>query len=140
MKNRITFLTNKSLYTLDLMIEDRNENLLYNLERGHQFYNHKFIHSSLNVRKEVPPKKTLTYRNLKSIHIKELSKDIIGSLDDVEGDVKQLVDKYNNNIRQCLDAQAPIKMKVLKTTYRHPLYDDKIKAEVNVGSKRKEME
>ena len=116
MKNRITFLTHKSLHTLDLIIEDRNENWLYNVERGHQVSDHNFIHSTLYVRKEVPPKKTLTYRNLKSIDIKELAKDIIGSLDNFKGDVKQLVDKYNNNIRKCLDAQALIKMKVMKTT------------------------
>ena len=32
MENRITFLTHKSLHTLDLIIEDRNKKLLYNLE------------------------------------------------------------------------------------------------------------
>ena len=113
-------------------VEDRNENLLYNLERGHQYSDHNFIHCTLNLRKEVPPKKTLTYRNLKSINIKELVKDIIESLDDFKGDVKQLVDKYNNNIRKCLHAQVLIKMKVMKTTYRHPWYDGKIKAEVKL--------
>ena len=77
-------MTHKSLHTLDLIIEDRNENLLYNLERGHQFSDHNSIHSTLDVRKEVPPKKTLTYRKLKSINIKELSRDIIGSLDDLK--------------------------------------------------------
>ena len=129
MKNRITFSTHISLHTLDLIIEDRNENLLYNLEKGHQFSNHNFIHSTPAVRKEVPPKKTLTYRNLKSIDIKELAKDIIGSLDHFKGNIKQLVYKYNN-IRKCLDIQAPINLKVMKTTYRHPWYDDKIKTEV----------
>ena len=92
------------------------------------FSHHNFIHSTLDVRKEVPPKKTLTYRNLKSIDIKELAKDIIGALDDFEGDVKQLVDKYNNNIRKCLDGHAPVKTKVVKTIHRHPWYNDKIKA------------
>ena len=119
MKNGITLSAHKSLHTLDLITKDRNENLLCNLEIGHQFSDHNFIHSTLNVRKEVPPKETLTYRNLKSIDIKELAKDITGTLDDFKGDVKQLVDKYNN-IRKCLDAQALIKMKVMKTTYRHP--------------------
>ena len=66
---------------------------------------------------------------MKSINIKELAKDIIGALDDFEGDVKQLVDKYNN-IKKCLDAHAPVKTKVVKTIHRHPWYDDKIKAEV----------
>ena len=33
MENRITFLTHKSQHTLDLIIEDRNEKLLYNLEK-----------------------------------------------------------------------------------------------------------
>ena len=115
MKNRITFLTHTSLHTLDLITED----------------DHNFIHSTLDVRKEVPSKKILTYRNLKIIDIKELAKDIIGSLDNFKDDVKQLVDKYNN-IRKCLDAQALIKMKVVKTTHRHPWYDGKIKAEVKL--------
>ena len=69
---------------------------------------------------------------MRSIDIKELAKDIIGSLDDFEGDVKQLVDKYNNNIRKCLDAQALIKTKVMKTTHRYPWYNDMIKAEVKL--------
>ena len=99
MKNRITFSTHISLHTLDLRIEDRNENLLYNLERGYQFSNHNFIHSTLDVRKEVPPKKTLTYRNLKNIDKKDLAKGIIESLDNSKGDVKQFVDKYNSNMR-----------------------------------------
>ena len=58
----------------------------------------------MNVRKEVKPKKTLTYRNLKSIDIKELTRDIIGSLDDFEGDVKQLVDKLlTTKIKEKID-------------------------------------
>ena len=52
MENRITFLTHKSQHTLDLIIEDRNEKLLYNLEKGHLFSDHNFIHSTLDVRKK----------------------------------------------------------------------------------------
>ena len=74
--------------------------LLYNLEKGHLFSDHNIIHSTLDVRKEALPKKTLTYISLKDIDIKDLAKDIIGALDDFEGDVKQLVDNYNNNIRK----------------------------------------
>ena len=98
MENRITFLTHKSQHTLDLIIEDR-EKLLHNLEKGHLLSDHNFIHSTLNVRNEAPPKKTLTYRSLKGTDIKDLAKDIIGALNDFEGDVKQLVDTYN--IRKC---------------------------------------
>ena len=57
MKNRITFSTHKSLHTLDLITEDRNENLPCNVERGHLFSDHNCIHSILDVRKEVPPKR-----------------------------------------------------------------------------------
>ena len=53
----MTVLTHKSS-----IIEDRNEKLLYNLEKGHLFSGHNFIHSTLDVRKEVPPKKTLTHK------------------------------------------------------------------------------
>ena len=131
-ENRITFLTHKSQHTLDLIIEDRNEKSLYNLEKGHLFSDQNFIHSTLDVRKEAPPKKTLTYRSLKGIDIKDLAKDIIGALDDFEGDVKQLVDNYNNNIRKCLDPHALIKTKVVKTIHRHPWFNDKIRAEVKL--------
>ena len=48
---------------------------------------------------------------MKGIDIKDLAKDIIGALDDFEGDVKQLVDNYNNNIRKCLGAHALVKNK-----------------------------
>ena len=137
MENRIPFSTHKSQHTLDLIIEERNEKLLYNLEKGHLFSDHNFIHSTLDVRKEVAPKKTLTHRNLKSIDIKDLAKDIIGAIDDFEGDVT-LVDKYNNNIRKCLDAHAPVKTKGVKTIHRHPWFHNKIKTEVNLGDKRKE--
>ena len=129
MENRIIFLTHKFQHTLDLIIEDRNEKLLYNLEKGLLFPDHNFIHSTLDVRKEAPPKKTLTYRSLKGIEVKDLFKDIIGALDDFEGDVKQLVDNYNN-IRKYLDAHAPVKTKVVKTIQRHPWFNDKIRAEV----------
>ena len=84
------------------------------------------------VRKETPPKKTLTYKSLKGIDTKDLAKDIIGVLDDFEGDVKQLVDNYNSNIRKCLDAHAPVKTKIVKTIHRHPWFDDKIRAEVKL--------
>ena len=63
MENRITFSTHKSWHTLDLIIEDRNEKLLYNLEKGHLFSDHNFIHCTLDVRKKAPPKKTITYRS-----------------------------------------------------------------------------
>ena len=56
----------------------------------------------------------------------------MGVLDDFEGDVKQLVDNYNNNIRKCLDAYAPVKTKVVKTIHRHPWFNDKIRAEVKL--------
>ena len=69
---------------------------------------------------------------MKGIDIKDLAKDIIGALDDFEGDVKQLVDNYNNNIRKCLYAHAPVKTKVVKTIHRHPWFDDKIRAEVKL--------
>ena len=131
MENRITFSTHISQHTLDLIIEDRNEKLLYNLEKGHLFSDHNFIHSTLDVRKEPPPK-TLTYRCLKGIDIKDLAKDIIGALDDFEGDVKQLVDNYNNSIRKCLDAHALVKIKIVKTIHRHPWFNDKIRAEVKL--------
>ena len=130
MDNKITFLTHKSQLTLDLIIEDRNKKLLYNLENGHLFSDHNFIHSTVDVRKEAPPKKTLTCRSLKGNDNKDLAKGIIGALDDdFEGDVKQMVDNYNNNIRKCLDAQAPVKTKVAKTIHKHPWFDDKIRAE-----------
>ena len=111
MENRITFLTHKSKHTLDLIIEDRNEKVLYNLGKGHLFSDHNFIHSTLDVRKEVPPKKTLTYRSLKSIDIKDLIKDIIGALDDFEGDVKQMVDKYNKQHQKMLRCPCSSKNK-----------------------------
>ena len=132
MENRITFLTHKSQHTLDLTIEDRNEKLLYNRGKGHLFSNHNFIHSTPDVRKEDPPKKTLTHRSLKSIDIKDLAKDIIGALDDFKYDVKQQVDKYSNNIRKCLDTHAPVKTKVVKTIHRHLWFDNKIKSEVKL--------
>ena len=75
---------------------------------------------------------------MKSINIKELAKDIIGALDDVEGDIKQLVDKYNKNIRKCLDVHAPVKTKVVKTIHSHPWYDDMIKAELKLRKQKKE--
>ena len=125
-------MTHKSQHTLDLITEDRNEKLLYNLEKGHLFSDHNFIQSTLDVRKEAPPKKTLTYRSTKKgIDIKDLAKDIIGASDDFEGDVKQLVDNYNN-IRECLDAHAVVKTKVAKTIHRHPWFNDKIRAEVKL--------
>ena len=60
---------------------------------------------------------------MKGIDIKDLAKDILGALDDFEGDVKQLVDNYNN-IRKCLDAHAPVKTKVVKTIHRYPWFND----------------
>ena len=125
-------MTHKSQHTLDLIIEDRNKKLLYNLEKEHLFSDHNFIHSTLNVRKEVPPKKTSPYRSLKSIDILDLAKDIIGSLDDFKGDFKELIDRYNKNIRKCLDAHAPVNTKVVKTIHRHPWLNSKIKAEVKL--------
>ena len=75
---------------------------------------------------------------MKGIDIKDLAKDTIGALDDFEGNVKQLVDNYNNNIRKCLDAHAPVKTKVVKTIHRHPWFDDRIEQRLNLGDKRKE--
>ena len=54
MENRITFLTHKFQHTLDLIIEDRNEKLLYNLEKGHLFSDHNFIHSTLDGKERNP--------------------------------------------------------------------------------------
>ena len=67
MLNKVTFPTHVKHYSLDLVIEDRNNTVVTNVKEGLFLSDHCFVHSTLDIITPKPKECVLTFRKLKSI-------------------------------------------------------------------------
>ena len=80
LKQHVKGPTHKSGHTLDLMISRNDDELLSSIEAlDHGFPDHYAVLTSLLVKKPPLPRKTITYRNIKSISVDTLKVKIIQS-------------------------------------------------------------
>ena len=84
-----------------------------------------------------PQKEEITYRKLKNINSKQLSRDIAETLPRTKtGSVSQLVDYYNTSMKSLLEKHAPEKMKIIRQSHNQPWFNDTIKSEIVLRRKK----
>ena len=111
MINHITFPTHKQGHTLDLLIEEEDSPLIVKVIRDHLISDHHFIHAHLNICKNKPKVRDVTYRKYKKLD-KTVFKEYLQKTLEVEHttlDLRSLVIRYNSDLKEVLDRHAPKK-------------------------------
>ena len=67
MINHITFPTHKQGHNLDLFIEEEDSPLIMKVTRGHLISDHHSIHAYLNICKNKPKVREVTYKKYKQL-------------------------------------------------------------------------
>ena len=118
MINHITFPTHKQGHTLDLFIEEEDSPLIVKVTRGHLISDHHFIHAYLNICKNKPKVREVTYRKYKQIDKTVFKEDLQRTLEveHITFDLRSLVERYNSDLKEVLDRHAPEKRKLVKVT------------------------
>ena len=89
---------------------------------------HNFIHSTLTVKHHIPETRSIQYRKIKkTCHVK--FRNLVQDMLDAHkiNTLEQKFDHYNKTLTECLQECAPLKAKQLKTSTKHPWFDDNIK-------------
>ena len=96
------------------------------------------FYSSQNQDNLNPPKtEEITYKKLKNIDSRQLSRDITETLPTLKTrSVSHLVDYYNTSMKSLLDKLAPEKMKVIKQSHNQPWFSNTIKSEIVLRRKK----
>ena len=132
MINHITFPTHKQGHTLNLFIEEENSPLIMKVTRGHLISDHHFIQAHLNICKNKPKVRKMTYRKYKQLDKTVFKEDIQRTLE-VEHttlDLWLLVTRYNSDLKEVLDRHAPEKKRLVKVIHKQPWFTDKICSEI----------
>ncbi len=107
--------THEDGHTLDLVITRTGDNLVASCMVGEFISDHNALHITLNCCKQHPLKKSITYRNWKSLDIAAVAHHILSSplfkqpptcLDDA-------IQVYNIVLEHLIDQQAPIKTRMV---------------------------
>ena len=110
MINHITFPMHKQEHTLNLFVEEENSPLIMKVTRAHPISGHHFIHAHLNIYKNKPKVKDVTYRKYKQIDkiaFKDLQRTL--EVEHATHDLRSLVTRYNSDLKEVLDRHAPEK-------------------------------
>lgn len=122
--------THSSGHILDLVITRSEENIVNNVNVFDPVISdHSAIQLQLTLRKPQFMKKTLTFRNLRSLNCDALKTDISSSslIRDCDNvDVNTLVDKYDKILRQIIDSHAPVKHRTVTLRPKAPWYTSEI--------------
>ena len=95
--NKVNFPTHTSGHTLDLIIEDKDLQLLSDVQCGFLLLDHHFILSKLLIAKPTPPTKEIATRQLKKIDSSKFQTDLTESLQTLSYDdnLQNIVCQYN---------------------------------------------
>jgi hypothetical protein len=114
-------------HTLDLVISRTEEDIVAECCVSDFISDHNAILMTMNTGRDHPPRKTVTFRNLRAIQISSLNEDVASSSlpVSVSGNVDVLVDSYNSVLEELLDKHAPLQSRsVAERTARQWMSDD----------------
>ena len=119
-------------HTLNLFIEEESSPLIMKVTRGHLISDHHCIHACLNICKNKPKVKDVTYRKYKQIDKIPFKEDPQRTLEveHATHDLRSLVTRYNSNLKEVLDRHTPEKRRLVKVTHKQPWFTDKIQREI----------
>lgn len=97
-------------HTLDLVISRTEEDIVAECSASDFISDHNAILITMNTGRDHPPRKTVTFRNLRSIRIPALNEDVAASplSGSVEGNVDDLVISYSSVLSDLLEKHAPL--------------------------------
>ena len=132
--NKVNFPTHTSGHMLDLIIEDRDLQLLSDVQWGFLLLDHHFILSKLLIAKLKPPTKEIATRQLKKIDNSKFQTDLKESLRTLSYDdnLQNIVCQYNKKLKDILDHHAPITMKKVKPSRHQLWYSERICDEIKI--------
>ena len=132
--NKVNFSTHTSGHMLDLIIEERDLQLLSHVQHGFLLLHHHFILSKLLIAKPTPPTKEITTRQLKKIDSSKFQTDLMESLQTLSYDdnLQNIVCQYNKELKDVLDHHASITMKKVKPCRHQPWYSERICDEIKI--------
>ena len=130
LKQHISFPTHQSGHTLDLVItRDCNDIVLSRVTDGHFISDHCFVHAELGLPAPEVVKKTISYRNIKSMDMEAFKAEISHISEELltTADSQDLVSKYDQTLRACLDKHAPVITKCIIIRPNLPWYNSTLK-------------
>ena len=114
LKQHVDGITHKDGHTLDLVITRSDDSLIRKLSiRDPAISDHRAVHCELNLQKPIYAKKTVQYRELRSIDFDCFSEEVRASalFNHPSSDLQTLVSRYNSVLSALLDKHAPLKSK-----------------------------
>ena len=133
LKNHTEFPKHKHQHAIDLILSDRESQIIETTKRGHMVSNHNFIHCTLNVKHHLPETGSIQHRKIKKIDDVKFRNLMQYTLDTYKiNTLEQKVDHYNKTLTEWLQECAPLKIKQLKTSMKQLWFDDNIKFEIQI--------
>ena len=115
-------------HTLDLVISRTDDDIVVECFVSDFISDHNAILMSMNTGRDHPPRKIVTFRNLRAIQIPALNEDVASSslCRSVAGNVDELVDIYNCVLKELLDKHAPLQSRSVAERTPQQWMGDKI--------------
>ena len=96
---------------------------------GDLIRDHYSIECTIQQSTQLQNREIVSYRNVKQIYIDQFCKDVSESptLNNIQGTVNELVDRYNLGLRAVLDKHAPIIHRVVPVRRHAPWYTESLR-------------
>ena len=144
LENRVNFVTHTLDHSLDLCITKKNNTLIkdmliQDITKEHLHLDHHFVHMAINIQRQFPPKKTISYQKLKRINDTTFKHNLKNALSKFpkEGNLEQAVSNYSKALNDTMENHAPLKTKPLRLSHHQPWFNDKIKMEIILRRKKR---
>ena len=123
LQNMVKSPIHRSGHILDVIITECNSPLVSSVHIGHQFSDHKFIHTVSSTTKPVPVEMTVKYQKIKNISIDKFGSDVRNYCTDKdqERSLQELLTHCNETLIGTLNKHAPLHKKMQNYTDNHGL-------------------
>ena len=100
--------------------------------------NHNVLHARSQIQNEIEKTETITYRKIKNINKEKFANDLETAVTKIQhqNSLTDKVERYNIELKGVLDKHAPVKTKTVKITHWNPWFNDRIKEEIRLRSKK----
>ena len=113
LQNMVKSPTHRSGHILDATFTECNSPLVSSVHIGHQFSDHKFIHTVLTTTKPVLAEMTVKYQKIKNINIDKFGSNVRNYYTDLDQE-RSLLTNYNETLLGTLNKHAPLHEKNAK--------------------------
>jgi hypothetical protein len=128
LSQHVTSPTHTSGHMLDLIMSRPSDKVVCSTSVSSLISDHHAIHSKLNINRPPLPRKTVNYRNLKKMNMVQFKNQMkdLKLLTNSSDDLGELYNMYNSELKELLDANAPLQTKTIITRPLSPWYNENI--------------